>query len=220
MRAHRAIAMDSNDTERTTHTEEVANGRLRHHDETHRTDPSVPEDQHGLYEQVDRLRLEVERLRDQQQALQRTPQSNDLDADEVEDHEADDSNARDPADRRGVLHRRPLKLVLALVIAAMTSVGGLRFWNDGRDVYDVLLALFDYPEGFNLSLRVNFVDGGEESEGFLFTGSQGLMEIAGNTVTVLRISSVTLGSASLSTRPSIRSLPWTSFQAMPRPVSL
>src|ERR1700686_909882 len=66
------------------------------------------------------------------------------------------------------------------------ATGGLRFWNDGRDVYDVLLALFDYPEGFNLSLRVNFVDGGEESEGFLFTGSEGLMEIAGNTVTVTR----------------------------------
>ena len=66
------------------------------------------------------------------------------------------------------------------------ATGGLRFWNDGRDVYDVLLALFDYPEGFNLSLRVNFVDGGDESEGFLFTGSEGLMEIAGNTVTVTR----------------------------------
>jgi predicted dehydrogenase len=66
------------------------------------------------------------------------------------------------------------------------ATGGLRFWKDGRDVYDVLLGLLDYPEGFNLSLRVNFVDGGEESEGFLFTGSEGLMEIAGNTVTVTR----------------------------------
>jgi predicted dehydrogenase len=66
------------------------------------------------------------------------------------------------------------------------ATGALRFWNDGRDANDVLLALFDYPQGFNLSLRVNFVDGGEESEGFLFTGSEGLMEIAGNTVTVTR----------------------------------
>ena len=66
------------------------------------------------------------------------------------------------------------------------ATGGLRFWKDGRDVNDVLLALFDYPEGFNLSLHVNFVDGGEESEGFLFTGSEGLMEIAGSTVTVSR----------------------------------
>ena len=66
------------------------------------------------------------------------------------------------------------------------ATGGLRFWKDGRDVPDVMLALFDYPEGFNLSLRVNFVDGGEESEGLIFTGSEGIMEIAGNTVSVSR----------------------------------
>lgn len=66
------------------------------------------------------------------------------------------------------------------------ATGGLRYWKDGRDALDVLLATFDYPQGFNLSLRVNFVDGGDESEGFLFTGSEGLMEIANNTVTVTR----------------------------------
>jgi hypothetical protein len=49
-----------------------------------------------------------------------------------------------------------------------------------------MLGLFDYPEGFNLSLRVNFVDGGEESEGLIFTGSEGTMEIAGNSVSVSR----------------------------------
>jgi predicted dehydrogenase len=67
------------------------------------------------------------------------------------------------------------------------ATGGLRFWKDGRNVPDVLLALFDYPEGFNLSLHVNFVDGGEESEGLIFTGSEGTMEIAGNSVTVSRV---------------------------------
>ena len=67
------------------------------------------------------------------------------------------------------------------------ATGGLRFWNDGRDVPDVMLGLFDYNEGFNLSLRVNFVDGGEESEGLIFTGSEGTMEIAGNTVSVSRV---------------------------------
>ena len=69
------------------------------------------------------------------------------------------------------------------------ATGGLRYWKDGRDANDVLLALLDYPEGFNLSLRVNFVDGGEESEGFLFTGSEGQMEIVGktNSVTVTRV---------------------------------
>ncbi|MBX6358770.1 MAG: Gfo/Idh/MocA family oxidoreductase [Acidobacterium ailaaui] len=67
------------------------------------------------------------------------------------------------------------------------ATGGLRYWKDGRDAYDVLLALFDYPQEFNLALRVNFVDGGEESEGFLFTGSEGQMAIAGNSVTVTRV---------------------------------
>ena len=66
------------------------------------------------------------------------------------------------------------------------ATGGLRFWKDGRDVPDVLLGLFDYPQDFNLSLRVNFVDGGEESEGLIFTGSEGTMEIAGNAVIISR----------------------------------
>jgi len=66
------------------------------------------------------------------------------------------------------------------------ATGGLRFWKDGRDVPDVLLGLFDYREGFNLSLRVNFVDGGSESEGLIFTGSEGTMEIGGDAVSVAR----------------------------------
>lgn len=67
------------------------------------------------------------------------------------------------------------------------ATGGLRFWKDGRDALDVLLGLFDYPQGFNLSLRVNFVDGGEESEGLVFTGSEGTIEIGNNFVTVTRV---------------------------------
>lgn len=66
------------------------------------------------------------------------------------------------------------------------ATGGLRFWKDGRDAPDVMLGLFDYRDGFNLSLRVNFVDGGEESEGLIFTGSEGTMEIAGNAVSISR----------------------------------
>ena len=66
------------------------------------------------------------------------------------------------------------------------ATGGLRFWKDGRDIPDVLVGLFDYREGFNLSLRVNFVDGGSESEGLIFTGSEGTMEIGGGGVSVNR----------------------------------
>ncbi len=67
------------------------------------------------------------------------------------------------------------------------ATGAIRYWNDGRDVPDVMLGLFDYREGFNLSLRVNFVDGGEESEGLIFTGSEGTMEIGWHGVTVTRV---------------------------------
>jgi len=63
--------------------------------------------------------------------------------------------------------------------------GGLRFWKDGRNVPDAMVAIFDYPEQFNLTLRVNQMAGGREAEGFLFTGSEGTMEIssAGLTLT-------------------------------------
>lgn len=67
------------------------------------------------------------------------------------------------------------------------ATGGLRYWRDGRDVPDVLLGLFDYPEGFNLSLRVNFVDGGSESEGLIFTGSEGTMTIGEHGVSLSRV---------------------------------
>jgi hypothetical protein len=67
------------------------------------------------------------------------------------------------------------------------ATGGLRFWKDGRDVPDVMMALYDYEKGFNLSVRTNFVDGGSESEGFVFTGSEGSMIIAGDGVTVTRV---------------------------------
>ena len=67
------------------------------------------------------------------------------------------------------------------------ATGGLRFWKDGRDAPDVMMALYDYDKGFNLSVRTNFVDGGSESEGFVFTGSEGSMTIAGDGVSVSRV---------------------------------
>jgi len=71
------------------------------------------------------------------------------------------------------------------------TTGGLRFWKDGRDVPDVMLGLYDYPArgkfpAFNLSLRVDFVDGATESEGFRFVGSEGILTI-GDGVTVSKM---------------------------------
>ena len=69
--------------------------------------------------------------------------------------------------------------------------GGLRFWKDGRDVPDVMMGVFDYPESanhaaFNLFLRVNFVSGTGEDSGFRFTGDEGMMTIGYNGVTLAK----------------------------------
>jgi len=61
------------------------------------------------------------------------------------------------------------------------STGGLRYWTDGRDVPDVMLAMLDYPAQsahpeFTLALRVNFKSGLPQEEfGFKFIGSEGTM---------------------------------------------
>ncbi len=73
--------------------------------------------------------------------------------------------------------------------------GGLRYWRDGREIPDVMVAVFEYPArgatpSFNLTLKVNFVDGGVTSvwgdSGFRFVGNEGLMELGGGSVTVSR----------------------------------
>jgi len=71
------------------------------------------------------------------------------------------------------------------------ATGGLRFWNDGRDVPDVMLGLYDYPKtashpAFTMSLRVNFADGSGESQGFRFIGDSGVLTIGGPGVTLSR----------------------------------
>jgi len=70
------------------------------------------------------------------------------------------------------------------------ATGGLRYWKDGRDVPDVMLALLDYPKtdthpDFTLALRVNFKSGvGEERFGFRFVGSEGVMNTSPAGVTI------------------------------------
>jgi predicted dehydrogenase len=63
------------------------------------------------------------------------------------------------------------------------ATGGLRYWKDGRDVPDVMLATMDYPEtdtnpAFNFVLRVNFKSGVDESFGVKFIGSDGTMTVS------------------------------------------
>lgn len=62
------------------------------------------------------------------------------------------------------------------------STGGLRYWKDGRDVPDIHLGLYDYPEtdqhpAFNLALRTNFVSGDGGQFLFRIVGSEGDISI-------------------------------------------
>ena len=71
------------------------------------------------------------------------------------------------------------------------AMGGLRFWKDGREVPDVLMGMFDYAEtpqhpAFNLSLRVNFVDGTADSTYLRLVGNEGSMNVEWEKVTLTR----------------------------------
>jgi predicted dehydrogenase len=71
------------------------------------------------------------------------------------------------------------------------SSGGLRFWKDGRDVPDVTMTLYDFPEGnthpaFNAAFRVNFIAGGGGGGAFRLVGTEGEMEVGQNRVSLKR----------------------------------
>ena len=71
------------------------------------------------------------------------------------------------------------------------ATGGLRYWKDGRDVPDVLLGMFDYPQSathpaFNLSLRVNFVDGTADSTYLRLVGNEGSLTVEWDKVTLTK----------------------------------
>ena len=73
----------------------------------------------------------------------------------------------------------------------VTATGGLRHWKDGRDVPDVMIGLFDYPETgnhppFTMALQVNFADGSGSGREFRFIGDEGVMTISGAGVSVSR----------------------------------
>jgi predicted dehydrogenase len=71
------------------------------------------------------------------------------------------------------------------------ATGGLRYWKDGREVPDIMLGMFDYPDTkvhppFNLSLRVNFVDGTGGTNYLRMVGSEGAMTVEWDKVTLYR----------------------------------
>ena len=71
------------------------------------------------------------------------------------------------------------------------STGGLYYWKDGRDVPDLMLGMYDYPDtkahkAFHLSIRLNFEAGGGEGSGFRFIGTEGVLDLAVGGALVLK----------------------------------
>jgi predicted dehydrogenase len=70
------------------------------------------------------------------------------------------------------------------------AMGGTHFWKDGRDVPDLMMGMYEYPEtsthpAFELSLRVNFEAGGGDQSGFRFIGTGGVLNLSvGNAITI------------------------------------
>lgn len=71
------------------------------------------------------------------------------------------------------------------------STGGLRYWNDGRDVPDVTMTFYDYPQtkthaAFNAAFRVNFIAGNGGGYGFKLVGTEGEMHVGQDSVKLVR----------------------------------
>src|SRR5262249_1754463 len=70
----------------------------------------------------------------------------------------------------------------ALGPTRIAAMGGRRYWNDGREVYDLIMGLLDYPEtsahpAFTLALQTDFEDGGGDNQLFRFVGTDGVVEV-------------------------------------------
>ncbi|MFC3812420.1 Gfo/Idh/MocA family protein [Lacihabitans lacunae] len=63
--------------------------------------------------------------------------------------------------------------------------GGTRYWTEGRDVPDVMVAMLDYPKSnthaaFQMVLRVNFANSGNINNNTRIIGSEGQIDFSGN----------------------------------------
>ncbi len=73
----------------------------------------------------------------------------------------------------------------------ISAAGGLRSWFDGREVPDVILGQYSYPETdahpeFTLVLQSNLADGSGGGSRFRFIGDEGVIDIDGDTVRLIQ----------------------------------
>jgi len=69
------------------------------------------------------------------------------------------------------------------------STGQFSYWKDGRNLPDVMSGVMQYPDSkehnaFQLTLQVNFISGTGGQEIIRFIGSEGVIEVKGNSITI------------------------------------
>jgi predicted dehydrogenase len=74
----------------------------------------------------------------------------------------------------------------------VAAMGGRRYWDDGRDVYDIIMGLLDYPDtdahgSFTLSLVTDFEDGGGGTTSFRFVGTEGVIDVSFTELNLSRV---------------------------------
>ncbi len=82
----------------------------------------------------------------------------------------------------------------ALGPSRVYASGGTYYWKDGRDVPDLMMGMYDYPQtanhsAFQISLRVNFEaggTGGSDGSGFRFVGTDGILNLSVGNALVLQ----------------------------------
>lgn len=72
--------------------------------------------------------------------------------------------------------------------------GGIRYWNDGREVPDVVHGIYEYPAterhpAFTLQMMGNFADGSGGGPIYRFMGGEGLLEIGDGELRLSRLAS-------------------------------
>jgi predicted dehydrogenase len=65
------------------------------------------------------------------------------------------------------------------------ALGDLNYWKDGRDAYDIVTGMMDYPKtaahpSFHFFTRVNLADGSGGRSQTRIVGTEGVMELTGN----------------------------------------
>jgi predicted dehydrogenase len=74
----------------------------------------------------------------------------------------------------------------------VAAMGGRRYWDDDRDVYDIIMGLLDYPQteahgSFTLSLVTDFEDGGGGATSFRFVGTEGVIDVSFRELNLTRV---------------------------------